>query len=328
MADNVYQKAIDQRGLKTLVVWLGWLISSVAVFALLYRDADMLQFVMQDKTRMTWVILGMFFLGVLISFYHVSILTAEWFRAYRLEGRIKEQGLLSMKSDYGHRCVDCYLNSLRLVLERSGPLDLEGLAAVEFAGQRRMSQFVGLIGNLLITLGLIGTVFGMTLIMTGLNGALNAIGEDQHQMIDSLSRAMSGMGIAFYTTLLGSVLGGILLRVFAWITDASVESLQDKMVRAVMVYGASDLNPLADQEMRTRERELGHLQSRAELTKIALEASRQEMESLTETMEKMHATIKEAAADDSMYKLAAQHAKYVRSVSLWGRILDRNRNKQ
>lgn len=310
MSGVVRQQAVDQRGLKTLVLWLMWAVSSVAVFAVLYRQVDALNFILHDSTHVTWIIIGMFALGVLVSFLQAAMLTAEWFRAYRVEKTIRSGGLKAVKLRRSRRVVDRFIGSVQTILSQNGRLDVEGLVDVEFAAQHRMSRFVGLIGNLLITLGLIGTVLGMTLIMVGLNNALNAMGDNERLMVQGLKSAMSGMGVAFYTTLLGSILGGILLRVFAWITDSSVEGLQDIMLRACLVHASADMVPSVEREIRLLDADLGHLNERVDLLRQAFGASRAEMQAVGEEMRSMLETLREAASDDSMRELAKQHARY------------------
>jgi len=87
---------------------------------------------------------------------------------------------------------------------------------------------VGLFSNLLITLGLIGTILGLLLSVQGLNEATDTIARDPTSVTDAMGLleamrgAIQGMGVAFYTTLTGAVLGGVVLRILhtqvsAWI---------------------------------------------------------------------------------------------------------------
>ena len=280
---------------------------------MLYRKANVIDFIQQDSTRITWIILGMFALGVVISFIHAMKLTGEWFRAYRIESMVRQSGLTSVGSG-GKHLVDRFVESLRTIMERNGRLDLEVLIDVEFSVQHRTSQFVSLLGNLMITLGLIGTVLGMTITMNGLHGALGSLGIDQSLLVDGLRTAMNGMGIAFYTTLMGSVLGGILLRVFAWITENSVHGLQDLMLRTCLVYASGDLEPSPARDMRALEAGMEHLQARVDLLNMALAASKGEMRSLAEQARDMHHDLKQMLEDDPVRELAKTHAKYAYAV--------------
>jgi len=308
------QQAIDQRGLKTLALWVTWAVASVSVFSMLYQQADAWNFIVHDSTRVTWIIIGLFSIGVLVSFVHTAMLTAEWFRAYRIENTIRAKGLMGLSQRRSSRIVDRFMQSLRTIIEQNGRLDIEGLVDVEFAAQHRTSQFVSLIGNLLITLGLIGTVLGMTLTLTGLNGALEALGENEMLLLEGLKNAMSGMGVAFYTTLLGSILGGVLLRVFAWITDSSVDGLQDLMLRACLVHASGDMKPSSERELKLLDAELAHLHERVALIRTAFGASREEIREFAAEVRELHGTLQALSKDDPMWEIAVQQAHYSRAA--------------
>lgn len=313
MARNFYQKAPDQRALNTIALWTGWAISAIAVFVMMYRKANIIGFIQHDETRITWIILGMFIMGVAISLMHAMKLTGEWFRAYRIESMVKDKGLASVKLG-GRHVVDRFVESLRIIMERNGRLDLEVLIDVEFSRQRKTSQFVGLLGNLMITLGLIGTVLGMTITMNGLHGALGSLGIDQSLLVDGLRTAMNGMGVAFYTTLMGSVLGGVLLRVFSWITETSVDGLQDVMLRTCLVYASGDIEPTAERDMRALETTVEQLHARIELLNLAIKTSREEMHYMGQEALQMHEDLKKAVEDDPIRNLARSHAVYAMGV--------------
>ncbi|HKI62198.1 MAG TPA: MotA/TolQ/ExbB proton channel family protein [Mariprofundaceae bacterium] len=314
MANSQYQRSIDQRGLKTLALWGAWTVASATVFGMMYRQADILHFVEQDSTRITWIIAGMFVLGVVVSFVQAVILTSEWTRGIRIETLMKRDGLMGIKRRRERLLVDRFITSLQTILERNGRLDIESLVDVEFSSQHRISQFVGLLGNLLITLGLIGTVLGMTLTMNGLNGALGSLGENEDLLMQGLRSAMAGMGVAFYTTLLGSVLGGVILRVYSWITDASVNSLQDLMLRSFLVHASADMEPSAERDLRMYGVGIARLQENLSLLKQAMQASREEMRHMSEDAVKLHAEFKQMAEEDPVRDLAISHARYAYAV--------------
>ncbi|PIW44504.1 MAG: hypothetical protein COW18_12775, partial [Zetaproteobacteria bacterium CG12_big_fil_rev_8_21_14_0_65_54_13] len=67
MASNVIQSSADQRALRTFALWMGWAISAITVFAMMSRQTNVISFIENDHTRVTWLILGMFVLGVGVS---------------------------------------------------------------------------------------------------------------------------------------------------------------------------------------------------------------------------------------------------------------------
>jgi len=306
---NQQQMAVDQRGLKTLVLWLAWLASAIATFIVLYQKVDLFQFIREDVSRITWMISALFVFALLISFFHTLILTAEWFRGYRIERILKKKGLAGVKPRH-RRVVDRFLEAVQHISSHGSTPDIAGLVDVEFAGHHRSSRFVGLLGNLLITMGLIGTVLGMTMTLSGLNGALAAIGDDQELMMSGLSSAMSGMGIAFYTTLLGSILGGVLLRVFAWITDTSVDGLQDLMMRCCLVYAAADLMPSPERDVHLLNQQVEQLEQRMHALHGLFSNSSQMVASFNEEVARLNSTIKESGDGEDVIKAVSVHRYY------------------
>ncbi len=309
----VRQQAMDQRGLKTLALWCAWAVTCALIFGSIYHRADIWSFIAQDRTRVTWIILSVFGFGLLASFLQTVLLTLEWFRIYRVESMLQQRSLTELPSRTGWRVVDRALATLRALGERGSHTDFGTLVEIEFSGHRRASRLVTLLGNLLITLGLIGTVLGMTLTLTGLTGAIHAIGEDQARMMEGLRHAMMGMGVAFYTTLLGAVLGGILLRVFSYITETSVEGLEDRLLRIALLKAApqaSEAEALADlvrqgASLERRLREMGAL----------LEHNREALRAFAEEVERLGEVLRRTGESDELLKQIAIHRHYARLLA-------------
>ena len=256
-----------QRGYRTLVLWVIWAAAAIVIYLGLYQDTDVLAFVQHDPSRITWAIIGLFSLGVLTSFVLTILLTLEFIKIDELETIARRDGWMGIEQADKKGCVANFFNSLRTIINNNGELNIEALVDVEFSIYQRTAHALEIIGNLLITLGLIGTVVGLTLTLTGLTSSLDALGQDQTQLLTGLRGAMAGMGTAFYTTLLGAVLGGVLLRIFAHIDENGVESLEDALTRTCLVYCSSDLKPsqerdlhLINAEIVTMSRNIANLQ--------------------------------------------------------------------
>ncbi len=303
------QRALDQRGLKTLTLWLAWAATVISVFVILYHKVDVFAFIRQDASRITWLIIGMFGFAILVSFIHTLVLTTEWFRAYRITRILQSKGLAGIKPGK-RRVVDRFIGSLQQINAQASPPDIGGLVDVEFAAHHRISGFVTLIANLLITMGLIGTVLGMTLMLSGLNGALSAIGDNQEVLLEGLSHAMSGMGIAFYTTLLGSILGGVLLKVFAWITDSAIDGLEDLMMRGCLVHAAADLAPSPERDIRLLNQQVQQLENRIRALHGLFAASSQTMAGFTDEIDRLNGVIKASGEGEDVLKAISIHRYY------------------
>ncbi|MBL4760263.1 MAG: MotA/TolQ/ExbB proton channel family protein [Mariprofundaceae bacterium] len=309
MARN--QQALDQRGLKTLVLWVIWACVCASVFVQLFHQADIWDYIVYDTSRVTWVILGTFCFGVSVSFVHVAALTWEWFCAYRLQYQLEKNGLYGATVK-GRQISNRFISSLQYIHQNGGQVDLSALSTVEFSGYIRGARFVSLLGSLMITMGLIGTVLGLTITLTGLNGALENVDSDGLSVLIGLREAMSGMGLAFYTTLLGSIMGGVLLRMFAYIGDNSIEALQDLLTRSCMVYAAVDLTPSVQRDFRQLDRVVEGMETRLSTLTQSLQQSKAAMSDFAQEMQALKDATRLKASDDEVFKAIAVHRHYAK----------------
>lgn len=112
------------------------------------------------------------------------------------------------------------------------PID-QSLLLDSFEGElRRGHHFGWFVADLLLTLGLLGTVVGFILMLTPISG----LNSDDHGAIrHALSAMGGGMAVALYTTLAG-LIGGTLLRIQGLFLDGAVEELMQRMTQVTEVY--------------------------------------------------------------------------------------------
>ncbi len=264
---------------RSIIMWSIWAFITIVIYLTLYVDAKVWLFIEQDPSRITWIIMGLFLLGFIASGIVTLFITAEGVRI-KVLGRQAEKGGLQeviKSSGYQHRAVFRFFQSLQATLDADGQPDVELLANIELSVLQRISHSVELVGNLLITLGLIGTVMGLTLTLTGLTNSLEALGHDQEMLLAGLQKAMGGMGTAFYTTLLGAVLGGVVLRVFSQINENGVSALYDQLMSICMVYCSADYKPSLSRDIRFLNQEMQVLQDNINNIETAFDASRTAM---------------------------------------------------
>ena len=73
-------------------------------------------------------------------------------------------------------------------------------------------QIVSYVANVLILLGLIGTVVGFVIAVNGLGDSI-AGGTNIERVQGVLGQIVNGMGVALFTTLVGAILGGLWLQI-------------------------------------------------------------------------------------------------------------------
>lgn len=320
------------RPYRSLLLWFIWASSATGAYFTFYHDTGVWQFLAQDKTHITWVIVVFFVFGVIASLVLSIVLTRESITLRGIEHQIREKGLIGYEMASSRRAVSRYFQSLRLTMESNSKPDAEALLNVELAAFQRASHSVEVAGNLLITLGLIGTVMGLTLTLTGLTSSLDALGHDQEQLLAGLRKAMGGMGTAFYTTLLGAILGGVLLRVFAQITEQGVDGLYDRTMHICLVYCAADFKPSLERDVRFLDAEMESLGEKVQYLQQAFSASRMAMEEFREevgnlrnlSQEERTALLETIEMNRQAYMLMRQEARLMQNLNrtFWQRCKD------
>jgi len=281
---------------RTFILWMIWGTTAVVVYLGLYIDTDILSFLKHDQSRITWIITVLFLIGILASFILVVVITGERIEASIQDDIAKDKGLMALEpSRRKQKSVNRFYDSLKTVAKSNEKPNIEVLLDMELSSYFRMSHAIEVLGNLLITLGLIGTVVGLTLTLSGLTSSLDALGQDQDLLLSGLRKAMGGMGTAFYTTLLGAVLGGVLMRIFALITEHGVGGLQDQLMKTCMVHCSADFKQSAEKDIRFLNVEIDALGIRVKTLEKTFDDSRIAINAFRDSIRELH----QLSGDDS-----------------------------
>jgi len=90
-------------------------------------------------------------------------------------------------------------------------------------------QIVAYVSNVLILLGLIGTVVGFVIAVNGLGDSI-AGGTNIERVQGVLGQIVNGMGVALFTTLVGTILGGLWLQIHYQMLSRAVGGLMVDVV--------------------------------------------------------------------------------------------------
>lgn len=133
-------------------------------------------------------------------------------------------------NEHSDSILAIHVRNLHLIWKRSGKKHSrqDTLIEVLHAKLKNEGSIVILASNIMITLGLIGTISGLISSIGGLQAASGVEG-----LMGGVSKAIDGMGVAFYTTLIGSMLGGITLRILHFYVDKQVDSFIFTMAEMV-----------------------------------------------------------------------------------------------
>jgi hypothetical protein len=109
----------------------------------------------------------------------------------------------------------------------------QSLLLEAFEAELRLGHELGwFVADLLLSLGLLGTVVGFILMLGPISDLDTA---DQNAVRTALAAMSGGMAVALYTTLTG-LIGGILLKVQGFLLDGAVHELVRRMTRLTEVY--------------------------------------------------------------------------------------------
>ncbi len=132
-------------------------------------------------------------------------------------------------------CVSDYIQTLQTKAKIGGRrmlLDQSLLLDAFEADLRRGHELGWFVADLLLSLGLLGTVIGFVL-MLGPMSHLDAA--DQSAIRAALAAMSGGMAVALYTTLAG-LIGGMLLKVQGFLLDGAVQELVRRTTQLTEVY--------------------------------------------------------------------------------------------
>lgn len=118
-----------------------------------------------------------------------------------------------------------HIVKLNAIAKQHGQVDQTVLIEVMHARLSARNKGLELLGSTLVTMGLIGTIFGLVFLTNGMADVMLKQGASPN-VIEALfaegTGPMYGLGFAFYTTLLGAFAGGIVLRFFSLWLEARI----------------------------------------------------------------------------------------------------------
>lgn len=151
-----------------------------------------------------------------------------------------------------------HFENLYLIALAQAEVSQDALVEILHSRLAARNRIVELFASILITLGLIGTIVGLIYMMEGMGTVMaEGSGELLQRLANPATGPLRGMATAFYTTLLGATLGGVLLRVLASIVEANIVHYTAHLAELTEVHVLPPLRLLAKQAEKARERSSG-----------------------------------------------------------------------
>ncbi len=249
--------------IKPIVSWSAWAIGLSLVMGFVTRNYILDGF-RADQTGMSFVIALLFILGLTASFRAAKQLHSEW----GVLDKVTQTNKIP-QGDGKAGLADIF-NKLADYKRQSQTVDIHTAIETYHAGHNSRVRSISIMAALLISMGLLGTIIGLIMAISGLGGMVENIGLSRVTMMDALKTTVAGMGTAFYTTFFGA-LGGLILRAVA------VSQLNSLSVLCASASEYADANLVANLDSKE-----GELNEKVSTIVDSFENMRVEIDSLTQ----------------------------------------------
>ena len=183
----------------------------VIFLLVLYSQGYIQKAINADITNVIFLIFVLFLIGFLIS-----TLRTFWISKQLNYAESNSKNENSISSDYLKKIKD---------LDASSRSNLASSMRIKLATK---INFVKFIANTLVIIGLIGTVIGFIIALSGVDGSVSSNPEEISKMITTL---IQGMSVALYTTLAGSICS-VWLNICYQILSSGTNKLLAKIIEA------------------------------------------------------------------------------------------------
>jgi hypothetical protein len=225
---------VDTEHLLLLKGLLLWAVIAVAFLAT-WRYGLLLRVWQDDTTGLSIAITLVFVATAARGSWHQVVLSRALNHLEQVQAAVMHQPSAAKNSALPEGYVGEYIRTLHIKAQIGGrrlAID-QSLLLEAFEAELRLGHELGwFVADLLLSLGLLGTVVGFILMLGPITGLDTS---DQSAIQTALAAMSGGMAVALYTTLTG-LIGGILLKVQGFLLDGAVHELVRRMTRLTEVY--------------------------------------------------------------------------------------------
>lgn len=230
--------------------WVGWLSIMLAVCAIL-----LIAYLFNAIDYGMYTVITALGIGLLYKGYHDAKFLDTEMKLASEQVRILERvdDFESFLKEAPKSVFRSHIDNLYTISLSHTEINQDNLIEVLHSRLMAKNRVIELFSSILITLGLIGTILGLIIMMDKLSFTLSTMGEDG-DLIRSLVQeggALYGLGVAFITTLLGAVFGGVLLRVLTSVVDANIMRYTAHLAELTEVYVLPYMRSTARQSCET-----------------------------------------------------------------------------
>ena len=192
-----------------------------------------------DSTGISYGIIIVFALFYLLNFkntlfYHSELENLKTLSLSEIDFADNHDDLENVKDGLFKKHIINLLNTFRNNHDIS--ISQETSLEITRNGLLRKEHLVQLGSNLMVTLGLIGTISGLIVAISGLESVMTSLENDGNTLLPGLQQALSGMGSAFYTTLFGAILGGFFLKLLHQASSNMADEIIDQIALKTEIF--------------------------------------------------------------------------------------------
>jgi len=222
-----------------------------AAVALWVCGARLFAAIGSDRTGITFCIVIVFLAMWLRSLIDACYIDREFRRTQAaveaLFVRADAKGDLVAFKRYAAPCLfRRHVADLMAIYDRDSRIEQDNLAELMHVRLRARLRPLDVGSSTMLTLGLVGTIIGLITAVEGLANAMAQAGGDQGGLKEAMNATFGGMGTAFSATLMGSILGGVVLRLIY----TSLSAQADHLVAYIAQFTEVFLLPVLRNEAR------------------------------------------------------------------------------
>lgn len=219
-------------------IGLGVLVSIVAgSFIVQAVENDLQQAENQRGTYVSIIILTLFAFAVVKNFFDIKFIHRQARLTDKQIGKLRESNNIYVFLQNSEPSLfRDHIDNLHEIFRRDYNISQDNLVTLLQSRLLAKTRVVEFCSSILVTLGLVGTIIGLIQSAGGLGEVFKAMSGGDTTIMQGVDAALGGMGVAFYTTLMGAVLGGVCLRLLSNLVDANTEHIVSHIAELTEIY--------------------------------------------------------------------------------------------
>ena len=193
----------------------------------------------KDTSGLCIVIVVLFFIGLIKNAMDVMFLQSE---CKLVDDQISElrtaNDIVSFLKVNESGIFYNHIRDLHQISKSDSEVEQDNLVGLLQHQLHSRARTTETLSGVLVTLGLVGTITGLIAMTNDLGGVMESVGGNAEDgtLLENLKGVLGGMGTAFYTTLLGAILGSVVLKVLSSVYTSNAEHLVAHIAELTEVY--------------------------------------------------------------------------------------------